>query len=76
MTIKEIQKKVESEYLYEQYEETYYELLNIQLQNKWLKTKAGQDYAGSDNAKVAIERNNRSIAESQDKLAFLKKQIG
>ena len=71
----ETRRRIDSEFIFDQYAGFYEDILNMKLQNDYLATKDGAESVGLDRAKDIIEQNKKSIKTEQGKLRFIEESL-
>jgi hypothetical protein len=70
-----IEQEIRGVYAEEEYKRTFRDVLDIELQNKWLRTQEGKYEVGAQKAKEISDKNVQILHVMRSKLAFLAKEI-
>lgn len=71
-----IEKKVFAEYPSAKYKGLCEDILAMELHIKFLQTKEGQDFIGSENAEMEIKKFEDAVKIRKAEKLFLEKEIG
>lgn len=73
--IEQIEQNVQKEYPNERYRAIYETIVDIEMQNRFLATKAGKNAVGSEKAMEIIEKNKVTMEGKREELDFIAKYV-